>query len=75
MVIAEQTKFISLKLEANKPIIIFLHWITEVSRYYEFKRIREEELIELRFIDVGRIAIVQNVGRIAIVQNITESMN
>lgn len=49
LIVAKQTKFISLKLEANKPIINFLHWITEVSR---LKKIREEELIELRFIDV-----------------------
>ena len=53
MVIAGKTKFMALKQEKEKPIINFLHWLQDISRFFEFEHLEkeemsiEEELIEL----------------------------
>ena len=57
LVMAERTKFISMKQEIDEPIIKYLHCLRNVSRYCEFEKLEQEEqtteedLIQLRLIE------------------------
>ena len=54
LVVAERTKFMSMKQEIDEPIIKYLHRLRNASRYCEFEKLGqreqtiEEDLIQLR---------------------------
>ena len=57
LVVAERTKFMSMKQDIDEPIIKYLHRLRNASRYCEFENLRQEEqtieedLIQLRLIE------------------------
>ena len=57
LIVAERTKFMSMKQEINEPIIKYLHRLRNASRYCEFEKLGQEELtieedlIQLRLIE------------------------
>ena len=57
LVVAERTKFMSMKQEIDEHIIKYLHCLRNASRYCEFKKLGQEEqtieedLIQLRLIE------------------------
>ena len=55
LVVAERTKFISMKQEIDEPIIKYLHRLRNASTYCEFEKLGEkqtiEDLIQLRLIE------------------------
>ena len=57
LVMAERTKFMSMKQEIDKPIIKYLHHQENACRYCEFEKLGQEEqtieedLIQLRLIE------------------------
>ena len=46
LVVAERTKFMSMKQEIDEPIIKDLHRLRNASRYCEFEKLEEEQTIE-----------------------------
>ena len=43
LVVAERSKFISMKQEIDEPIIKYLHCLRNASRYCEFEKLGQEE--------------------------------
>ena len=57
LIMAERTKFMSMKPEIDKPMIKYQHCLQNVSRYCEFEKLGQEEqtiekdLIQIRLIE------------------------
>ena len=46
LVVAERTKFMSMKQEIDEPIIKYLHRLRNASRYCEPEKLGQEQTIE-----------------------------
>ena len=57
LVVAERTKFMSMKQQIDEPIIKYLQHLRNASRYWEFEKLEQEEqtseedLIQSRLIE------------------------
>ena len=63
LIVAERTKFMSLKQEINEPIMKYLHSLLNASRYCEFEKLgQEEQTIEEDLIQLILIEGMYNVS-------------
>ena len=62
LVMVERTKFMLMKQEIDKPIIKYLHHLQSASRYREFEKLRQEQMIEEDLIQSRLIEGIYNVS-------------